>query len=256
MTDSHQAPPVHERDRWLTLYGRMAVREALADPDLDCQRLHLATSNREQGVIADLRQLAARRNVPVREHDRQSLSRISRNGKQDQGVALDVRCPRFAGLDGLDPVIARKDARLLGLDGITNPQNVGMIIRSAVAAGIDGILYPRRGVAALGPLVIKASVGTVFRAPLVFCDTLTEALERSRAGGATIAALAGDADTSLFDFRPRAATVYLLGNETDGVSAANRRLADTALRVPMAAGVESLNVAVTAALIGYATRLD
>lgn len=72
------------------------------------------------------------------------------------------------------------------LDGITNPQNLGMIIRPAAAGAIDGILLPRKGTAALGPLVIKASAGTLYRAPLLLCASLPEALKRCQEHGAQV----------------------------------------------------------------------
>jgi len=143
----------------------------------------------------------------------------------------------------------------LALDGITNPQNVGMILRSATAGNIDAVLYPRRGVAALGPLVIKASAGTAFRAPIALCDQLTPSLQTLKESGFVVATLQGEAQCSLFEWRQSQATIFVLGGETDGVSAAARALSDVGLRIPMSRGVESLNVAVTGALIAYSSSL-
>lgn len=243
-------------DRMLTVYGRKPVLEALQDGRLQCHTLHLARSNREAGIIGQLRAEAAARSVPVKTHSRSELARISRNGKQDQGVALDILCPAFTPLAQFLPALERGPSlRLLALDGISNPQNLGMILRSATAGGVDGILWSRRGNAALGPLVIKASAGTLYRAPLVICAELQAALRECRTRGAQICVLAADAPHSLFDFRPRQHCVYVLGNETEGVSAAASDLADTTLSIPMANGVESLNVAVTASLVAFAGLL-
>jgi 23S rRNA (guanosine2251-2'-O)-methyltransferase len=120
---------------------------------------------------------------------------------------------------------------------------------------IDGIICPRRGNAALGPLVIKASAGTLYRAPLLRCESLGDALRLCREGNIEICILAADAQASLFDYRPSGAVVYVLGNETEGVSPAVEALADTRLAIPMRNGVESLNVAVTASLIAFAPAL-
>ena len=240
----------------LTVYGRKPALEALQDMSLQCHALHLADNNREGGIIADLRAQAERRGVAVRQHSRAELARISKNGKQDQGVAVDIVCPAFRSLEDYLPTLQRGPARrLLALDGISNPANLGMIIRSAAAGGVDGILWSRRGNAALGPLVIKASAGTLYRAPLVTCPELPAALELCRASGASICVLAADARLSLFEHRPAGHCVFVLGNETEGVSTDVRKLADTALSIPMANGVESLNVAVTASLIAYAGLL-
>lgn len=248
-------PSPEELGKLLTVYGRKPVLEALLDPALDCRQLHMAQTNRHGGIVDQIIDAAEQRGCKKREHSRESLARISKNGKQDQGVALDIRCPDFDTVANILPRLADRHCRLLALDGITNPQNVGMIIRSAVAGGIDGIIYPHKGVAALGPLVIKASVGTVFKAPLLFCDTLVSALQQCLTAGGNVAVLTGNAQQSLFEYRAEAATVYVLGGETEGVSKAIMAMANAQLRIPMAGGVESLNVAVAASLISYAQAL-
>ncbi len=238
----------------LTVYGRKSVLEALRDSTLACHSLHLADSNRDSGIIRDILSLAKGRDIPVQRHSREALSRISRNGRQDQGVAADIVCPAFRELDDY-LADTSKGRRLLALDGVTNPQNAGMIIRSAVAAGVDGIVYPDRGTAALGPLLIKASVGTVFKAPLLRCERLLPALETCRDRGFSIYYLDGNAPVSLFDHRPEPDLVYVLGGETEGVSAGVQKVAKGGLSIPMRNGVESLNVAISAALVAYAGYL-
>ncbi len=244
-------------EKVLTVYGRKAVLEALQDPHLDCHKLHLATGNREDGIIKDIRKAARRRETPIVEHRRDVLARISKNRKQDQGVALDILCPQFLTLNAyleqqLSSAEASSTPRILALDGINNPQNLGMIIRSATGGGMDAILLARKGKAALGPLVIKASAGTVFRAPIVVCDELIDSLMQLQHHGAKVYTLTATAGQSLFTHSCTAPTVYVLGNESCGVSAAVDDLADGELSIPMKNGVESLNVAVAAALIAYA----
>ena len=234
----------------MTLYGRKAVLEALRDPALTLHCLHLATSNRPSEIIGHIMESASARLVEIRHHDRLALSRISRNSKQDQGVALYIRCESFSSVMDVSAQ-AFRDARILALDGITNPQNVGMIIRSAVAAGIDGLLYPAKGVAALGPLVIKASSGTVFRAPIIHCDTVEQGLDSLQRAGFAIAILEAGASQSLFDYQPDAPTIFVLGSESYGISKYARELANTRVSIPMANAVESLNVAVAAALVAF-----
>ena len=143
---------------------------------------------------------------------------------------------------------------MLALDRITNPQNLGMILRSACAGRIDGVLLPSQGCAPLSPLVIKASAGTLFRTPILRCDALADALRQLRTR-AEIVALSADGEASLFDALPRANRVFVLGNETEGVDREIFELANRRVRIPMQRGVESLNVAITAALIAYAEAL-
>jgi 23S rRNA (guanosine2251-2'-O)-methyltransferase len=244
-------------DRVITVYGRKPVLEALHDDRLECHCVHLADSNKPTGIVGEIERAARARQVSVKWHSRAALSRISKNGKQDQGAAIDIICPGFSTLDDyLGRLAATPAQRLLAMDGITNPQNLGMILRSAAAGFIDGLIWTARGNAALGPLVIKASAGTLYRAPLLKCEDLEAGITACRAAGMEVCTLEAGGTTSLFDHRPSGHCLYVLGNETTGVSAPVARLADTRLRIPMRNGVESLNVAVTAGLIAYATKLQ
>jgi 23S rRNA (guanosine2251-2'-O)-methyltransferase len=238
-------------DQVLTVYGRKPALEVLQDQNLTCYRLHFADSNKPAPILEQMRQLAEQRDVEILTHSKRELSRISRKGSQDQGVAVDVHCPAFLSLDDFLAKDTGAPLRLLAADGITNPQNVGMLVRSAVAGGIDGILWPREGNAALGPLAVKASAGTLFKAPLVRCRDLADALSACQQQGFRVCVLDGNAEHSLFESTPGERIIYVLGNETDGPSQAVVALADDLRRIPMQNGVESLNVAVTAALIAY-----
>mgnify|MGYP001959944398 FL=1 len=227
--------------------------EALQDNRFSPSRLHLADSNKPGGIVGQIEDLAKTRAIDVQVHARQALSRISKNGKQDQGVALDLFCPEFDSLDNfIDTwVHPSNEFKAVLLDGITNPQNVGMIIRSCCAAGINAIFYPKRSVAALGPLVIKGSAGTLFNAPIIQCEDARFTAQSLQACGFDIAVLDSHAETSLFDFKPAKPTVYVLGGETDGVDNTIKNAASVSLRIPMTNNVESLNVAVTAALVAF-----
>lgn len=241
-------------DRVITVYGRKPVLEALEDTALECYRLHLADSNKASPILDEMLALAQRRGVEQVYHSKKELSRISRKGAQDQGVALDVLCPAFMTLEELlQTPTGKTPKRLLAADGLTNPQNAGMLIRSAVAGGIDGILWPRDGNAALGPLAVKASAGTLFKAPLVRCRKLADALRQCQQHGYRVVVLEANAELSLFDAPTQGDAIYVLGNESSGISAEVADLADSAVSIPMHNDVESLNVAVTAALITYST---
>ena len=83
----------------ITVYGRKPVLEAMLDEDLRCYRLHLADSNKPAPILTQMETLARQRKIEVCYHGKRELSRISRNGKQDQGVAADILCPAFRTLD-------------------------------------------------------------------------------------------------------------------------------------------------------------
>lgn len=243
-------------DRVLTIYGRKPCLEALRDHDIPVYRLHLADSNQPGGIMADIEREARQRGIEIKHHSREALSRISRNGRQDQGVALDLLCPRHSRDTAFIAAPPRADWRLIALDGVTNPQNVGMIVRSVAASPCDGLLIPAVGSANLtSPLVNKASAGTLFKCPIVRCDTLVDSLRRLQQQGARVVVLSGEARHALPDFEAEGPVVYVLGNETAGISKAVRELADVAVSIPMKNGVESLNVAVTAALLAFRESL-
>ena len=237
----------------LTIYGRKTVLEALQDDRLSPSRLHLADSNKRGGIVGQIEDLAKVRAIDVQIHARQALSRISKNGKQDQGVALDLFCPEFDSFEHfIDAGMHFSNGfRAVLLNGITNPQNVGMIIRSCCAAGVNAIFYPKRSVATLGPLVIKSSAGILFNAPIVQCEDARLTAQSLQERGFDIAVLDSHARKSLFDFAPIKPTVYVLGGETIGVDKEIKNAANVSLRIPMRNNVESLNVAVTAALVAF-----
>ncbi len=239
-------------DSLLTIYGRKPVLEVLQDDTIPVHCLHLADSNQRGGIIDEIEQLARRRGIAIKQHGKQALSRISKNGREDQGVAADLQLPRYQTLARfLDDGALPANARIIALDRITNPQNLGMLIRSAAAGGVTAVLVPEKGCAPLSPLVIKASAGTLFKCPLLRCGSLSDALQQLQKAGAEVCVLSSHASENLLERKVSQAQVYVLGNETEGVSAEISKLADRRVFIPMANGVESLNVAVTAALLAY-----
>ena len=236
-------------DGLVTIYGRKPVLEALEDKSLPIYKLHLADSNKRGGNISEMLSLAEARGIAVAYHDRKALSRISRNGKQDQGVAADLHLPAYQSLDTL--LADKQNYQLVALDSITNPQNVGMIIRSVAASPMTGLLLPKQGCAALSPLVIKASAGALFKAKIFWCQDLAQGLDEAAKGGAEISGLSSHADQNLGEIHAANKHIFVLGNETNGLSPAIEKRCTQRLKIPMANGVESLNVAVTAALIAF-----
>ena len=142
---------------------------------------------------------------------------------------------------------------MLVLDRVTNPANVGMVLRSATAAGLDGVLLPRRGVPAIDPLVVKASAGVAFRAPVLRAATAEDGL-RGAARRRVHRARAGRCRGSLLEAELPRRVALVLGNETDGLSPDVRALCDGLLAIPMEGGVESLNVASAGAVAAFELR--
>ena len=234
----------------ITVYGRNVVMEMLDEENVDVVKIHMSESNKQEGVIKKIIAIAETRNIELVWHDNKSLSRISKNAKQDQGIAADIKAKNY--VDAISYLKNRHDGyRFIALDGVQNPQNLGMIIRSVAAGYIDGILLPSQNSAKISPLVIKGSAGTLFKTTILYCDTLNQSLKAFKEDGAQVYSLSLDAKTSLFDATLPEKCVFVLGNESDGVSPGIGALCNNALHIPMNNGVESLNVAVTAALLAF-----
>jgi len=251
-------------DKLLTVYGRKVVLEALQDNSLHLHKLHLADSKQRDGIIRDIETLAHKRGIETQYHDRKALSRISKNGKQDQGVALDIECRQHGWLDEFLATVLMKESatassakphHLLALDRITNPQNLGMIVRSVCASGLAGVILPKAGCAALDALVIKASAGTLFRTSILYCDNLDSSLQQCQQHGFQVVGLSLDSKIDLLQMPLNKPTVFVLGNETEGMSAAITKRCDVLAKIPMRNAVESLNVAVTAGIVCFLPSL-
>lgn len=247
-------PDISPKDRFVTVYGRKPVLEALADPTLTVDKVILADTARG-AAAAEILRAAGSRGVPVRRASAHRVKVLAGNGKQDQGVLADVVAPRMrplaAALSGSSRGGVAGGTDVLVLDGITTPANVGMIIRTAVAAGVGGIVLPRRGVASLDPLVVKSSAGVAFRAPLLRCATAAEGVDALRSAGYRVFGLDGQAETSVFESSFPGRCAFVLGGETAGVGPEVRGLVHEWVRIPMAGGVESLNVASAAAVLCF-----
>jgi 23S rRNA (guanosine2251-2'-O)-methyltransferase len=159
------------------------------------------------------------------------------------------------GIGPLDAWLTRHPApspvALVLLDGVTNPANVGMVVRSAAGAGLDGTVLPRAGSPDVGPLLVRASAGVALRAPLLRCATASAAVDALTAAGVTPVGLRAHGAPSLFDGPLPDRAAYVLGNESEGLSPAVAGRLPEWRSIPLAGGVESLNVAATAAVVAF-----
>jgi 23S rRNA (guanosine2251-2'-O)-methyltransferase len=225
----------------VTVYGRMPVLEALEAGGVE---LVLLARTARGDTVDDIVRLAGERGVTLKRVAPEKVTRVSGNGRHDQGVVAEVAAPGLLPLD--DWLAANPATALLVLDGVTNPQNVGMIVRTATAAGLDGVVLPTAGSPDVGPLVVKASAGVAFRATILTAPTAVDAVATLRSAGVRVVGLRAAAP-SLFDGNLPARAAYVLGGEHQGVSVD----VDEWRSLPLANGVESLNVAVTAGIVAY-----
>jgi len=241
-------PGISPKDKFLTVYGRKPVLEALDDPQLEVDKVIMADTVHGQNA-AEIRQAAKAAGVAVQIASAHRVKVLAGNGKQDQGVLADVVAPRMRPLT--EALRSNAPTKVLLLDGITTPANVGMILRTATAAGLDGIVVPRKGVAALDPMVVKASAGVAFRAPVLRCATAIEAARLLTESGYQLYALGAKAAQSVFEIEIPRKAVFVLGGETNGVSDEIAELITSWVSIPMPGKVESLNVSAAAAVLSF-----
>lgn len=225
--------------------------EALRNPRLQVDRLLVDQSSRGDG-LDELVAVADRLGVPVERSSSRRLDSLAGDDRQHQGVVAHFEPPVPISLgDFLATRTGRQwDTQLLLLDHIHNPANVGMILRTAGGAGLDGVILPRQGTASIGPVTVKAGAGMVWSAPLVDIATVEDALEELRDASFELLGLDAGGD-DLFGLAPGTRTAWILGNETVGLCAASRAAVDRTVSLPLANGVESLNVAAAGAIVSY-----
>lgn len=243
------AEPRSPKDTFITVYGRKPVQEALDDVALHVDKVVVAVGLRGEPIRAIL-DAARARAVPVQRASAQRVKVLAGNGHHDQGVLADVVAPRMALVAEFLDELGAGAAAVLVLDRLTNPSNVGMILRSATAAGLDGVLLARRGVPAIDPLVIKASAGVAFRAPVLRSDTVEDGVAALRKAHFTVLGLAAGG-ASLLEGGLPARVALVLGNETHGLSDTVAPLLDGLRGIPMHPGVESLGVAAAGAVASF-----
>lgn len=170
-----------------------------------------------------------------------------------QGILCTCRKDEVS-LDGFLAKRAQGSLRLLILEGIQDPGNLGTMVRSAEAAGFDAVIADMNTADVFNPKVIRSTMGSIFRVPVIYTDDLPEAVDRLRSEGVTVYAahLKGEARYSDTDYAKRIA--FMIGNEGNGLSDGICKKADMLVKIPMYGKVESLNAAVAASLLMFASR--
>lgn len=229
----------------------MPVLEALRNRAVTVDKVLLA-DNVSGAAAETLIAAAAERGIAVRRVAAFRVTHLSGNGRQDQGVVADIQAPNMGTLAAWIARLGdRGGQRLLLLDGVATPANVGMVLRTATAAGMDAVVVPRRGSPDIGPLVIKASAGVALEAVILRETDSERAAARLGAADFRLYGLRSGRDRALWDAPLSDRAVFVLGGETVGISAAVAMQVDEWVSIPLAGGVESLNVASAAAVLCF-----
>lgn len=186
--------------------------------------------------------------VHIRETSREALGRRA-GVETHQGVLAIAEPLAAADLDDLAEPLDGRPPFLVALDGVTDPHNVGAILRSAEAAGATGAILARHGGPAVTPTVAKAAAGAIEHLRLALAPRIPPALERLRSAGVWVVGLDGDGDADLFGLGLLTEPVVLvLGAEGEGMGQLSAKRCDVVARIPRIGRTESLNVSAAAAL--------
>jgi 23S rRNA (guanosine2251-2'-O)-methyltransferase len=231
------------------LYGLHAVEEALRSGSRGFDYVCLARERHQQGHdhrLAAILDLCRQAGVRTRLEPRDALTRLARTAAH-QGVVAAVRERAFLDLEDL--LEGPQPRLVLALDGIEDPQNFGALLRSAEAAGVDGVLFAERRAAPLSAAAVKASAGAAEHLRLARVVNMVRSLEQLREHNLWCVGLdeRGAQDYDRFDFTSN--TVIVLGREGAGLHDLVRRTCDHLLRIPMGGKVASLNVSAAGAVV-------
>jgi 23S rRNA (guanosine2251-2'-O)-methyltransferase len=229
--------------------GRRPVAEALA-AGRPAHRLLIARSAKPSPELKALRTAAARAAVPVEEIGREELGRLA-GFDGHQGVLLEVELRRWSDPQEILAVAtaSRRDPFILVLEQLQDPVNLGAVLRTAEAAGIDGVVFPERRSAPLSPAAVKSSAGASEHLRLAPVESLGATLAELQARGIRLVAADQDAPALAWDADLRGPIAVVVGGEGAGLTTATRRRCDLLVRFPMAGRVASLNAAAAGALL-------
>ena len=235
--------------------GRQAVRQLLLAQRRKVQEIWISSELEGDEALDDIVGLARANRVPVAYVARRRLETAARS-EAPQGVL--ARAAEVPEVD-LARLIKRREGVapfLVAVDGVTDPGNLGAIMRSCEGAGVDGIVVPRHRAVHITPTVAKAAAGAIEHVPVAVVPGLPAALARMKDQGIWIVGLDDAADRSLFELGDLAAEgiCVVLGAEGAGLSRLVRERCDLVCAIPMLGRVESLNVSAAAALAAYEVR--
>lgn len=228
--------------RELLLAGRRRVHEIVMSDDLD-----------DNPVMSDILDLAADQRVPVRKIARRELEREARSEAPQGVIAFAAELVEADLADFVGRSSENRRPFLVAVDGVTDPGNLGAILRSCDGAGVDGVILPRHRAVHITPTAAKSAAGAVEYVSMCIVGGLPTALRQLKEAGVWIVGLHDAADKSIFDLGDLAKEpiCLVLGAEGPGLSRLVRERCDVVVSIPMLGSLSSLNVSAATALATY-----
>ncbi|OIK01159.1 23S rRNA (guanosine(2251)-2'-O)-methyltransferase RlmB [Streptomyces colonosanans] len=233
--------------------GRNPVVEALRE-GVPATTLYVQQFIDNDERVREALQLAAERGgINLMEAPRPELDRMT-NGLNHQGLVLQVPPYEYAHPEDLAAAAydEGEDPLIVALDGVTDPRNLGAVVRSVSAFGGHGVVVPERRAAGMTAGAWKTSAGAAARTPVARATNLTRALEAYKKAGVTVVGLAADGEAELGALEAlEGPVVIVVGSEGKGLSRLVGETCDVRVRIPMPGGAESLNAGVAAGIVLY-----
>jgi 23S rRNA (guanosine2251-2'-O)-methyltransferase len=235
--------------------GRRAVRELLAAGRRPVQEVWIAEDLEPSPILDEIERLAARRHARLYAVSRRRLDSEARTDAPQGVLARAAALPE----SDLDDLCRRTKAGapfLVVFDGVTDPHNLGSLLRSAECAGVTGVIVPRHRAAHVTPTVTKVAAGAVEHLPMAVVPGVPSALQRMDRAGVTTIGLEAEADISLFALGgtgrgaidPAGPVAYVIGAEGKGLAPLTRKRCTMLVSIPQHGTIESLNVAAAGAV--------
>ena len=235
------------------LYGRQPLRETLRAGRRRVYRLLLAEGVRSGGIVGEILALAEQARVPVQVVERMEIDRMSGEAHH-QGLAAEVSGYPYLDLQDLLAGVraAAEPAFLLLLDHVQDPQNLGSLLRTAEAAGVQGVVIPHRRAAGVTPAAVRASAGAAEQMRVAQVPNLVRAMESVKDEGLWLAGLEALPQARLYTQADLSGPLGLVvGSEGQGLARLVRERCDYLIRLPLHGQVGSLNAAVAGAIALY-----
>lgn len=231
-----------------TVSGRNPVVEALR-AKVPATALYIALGNDNDERMTESIAVAGREGIPILEMSRSQMDKMT-GGIVHQGIALQV--PPYTYLhpdDLLSRALGSGRPLIVALDGVTDPRNLGAVVRSAAAFGAQGVLIPERRSAGLTAAAWRTSAGAAARLPVARCTNLARTLTAYKEAGLFTVGLAADGDVALDDLEVATSPLVLVvGSEGDGLGRLVAQTCDLLVSIPMSEITESLNAGIAAAV--------
>lgn len=245
MYDNHQ----RQKKNQDIIFGTRAIIEAIkAGKEIDKLLIQKNLSN---DLIKELIRTASDHKIPYSKVPIEKLNRVTR--KNHQGAVSFLSAITYSSLDNIisEAYQKGKSPLLLILDRVTDVRNFGAIARTAECAGVDGIIIPDKGGAAINSDAMKTSAGALNFIPVCREPNLKSTIKYLKESGLQVVACTEKTESSLYEVELTEPSAIILGSEEDGISEEYLKLSDKKARIPISGQIESLNVSVSAAVVIY-----